>query len=52
MPIVNTKVKCPRCEELIQKKVILANEGKCVNCGYLIAVPLLSFTNGRKFIQQ
>lgn len=44
MPIVNTKIKCPSCKKLIQKKVILANEGKCVNCGYLIAKPLLNFS--------
>ncbi|MEM5815018.1 MAG: hypothetical protein QXD89_00835 [Candidatus Aenigmatarchaeota archaeon] len=40
MPIVNTKIKCPRCEKLTPKKIILANNGRCPNCGYLIAKPL------------
>ena len=52
MPIVNEKIKCSRCEKLIQKKVILANDGKCVNCGYLIAKPLLNFANVNKAIQR
>jgi acetyl-CoA carboxylase beta subunit len=52
MPIVNEKIKCPKCEKLIQKKVVLANEGRCVYCGYLIATPLLNFANGKKTIQQ
>jgi len=52
MPIVNEKIKCPRCEKLIQKRVIFANDGRCVNCGYLIAKPLLNFANGKKTIQQ
>ncbi|MEM0333183.1 MAG: hypothetical protein QXX30_01820 [Candidatus Aenigmatarchaeota archaeon] len=43
MPIVNTKIKCPRCEKLTPKKTILANNGRCPNCGYLIATPILSF---------
>ncbi|MFZ8830512.1 MAG: hypothetical protein ACO2OO_03640 [Candidatus Aenigmatarchaeota archaeon] len=52
MPIVNTKIKCPRCERLITKKVVLVNEGRCVYCGYLIAKPIISFANGNKSIQQ
>ncbi|MCS7093748.1 MAG: hypothetical protein RMJ18_01005 [Candidatus Aenigmarchaeota archaeon] len=47
MPIVNTKIKCSRCEKLIPKKVILANGGRCSNCGYLIATPILSFKPGQ-----
>jgi len=42
MPIVNTKVKCPRCKKLIPKKTLLANDGRCPNCGYLIAKPMNS----------
>ncbi|MGC9059438.1 MAG: hypothetical protein ACP5H3_03500 [Candidatus Aenigmatarchaeota archaeon] len=48
MPIVNTKIKCPRCGRLIPKKVILANNGRCNYCGYLIATPILAFSNGKK----
>lgn len=38
-----TKVKCPRCNRQILKKVILATRGKCNNCGYTIASAITSF---------
>ncbi|MCC5994273.1 MAG: hypothetical protein LM587_01630 [Candidatus Aenigmarchaeota archaeon] len=51
MPIVNTKIKCPNCGKLVPKKVVLANEGRCVHCGYLIATPLLNFAKEARSIQ-
>jgi len=52
MPIVNEKIKCSRCGKFVKKEVVLANEGRCVYCGYLIATPLLNFANGKKTTQQ
>ncbi len=48
MPYTPTKIKCPKCERLIPKRIIKANGGRCNYCGYFIASNLELFLNGGK----
>ncbi len=43
-----SKIKCPRCNKNILKKVMLATQGKCNNCGYKIAGAITSFVTRPK----
>lgn len=38
-----SKIKCPNCGRHIMKKIIAATEGRCNNCGYLIASSIMNF---------
>ena len=40
-----SKVKCPRCNKHILKRVMLMTQGKCNNCGYKIAGAITSFVS-------
>lgn len=40
-----SKIKCPRCNKHILKRVMLATHGKCNNCGYKIAGAITSFVS-------
>ncbi len=38
-----SKIKCPKCGYIFEKKVMLYNDGKCQKCGYKIATSINSF---------
>lgn len=44
------KLKCPRCNRQILKRVILITKGKCNNCGYKIAGAITSFVSTPKSV--
>lgn len=37
------KVKCPKCQRHVMKKIMAATNGKCNNCGYTIANSMAAF---------
>ena len=43
-----SKLKCPRCNKHILKRVMLMTKGKCNNCGYKIAGAITSFVSRPK----
>jgi ribosomal protein L37AE/L43A len=38
-----SKVRCPKCERQVPKRIMLINHGRCNNCGYKIAGALTTF---------
>jgi uncharacterized Zn finger protein len=38
-----TKIKCPKCSRLIPKHIVKNTNGKCNNCGYLLANSITLF---------
>ncbi len=45
MHLSNSKIKCPRCGTKILKIVVKVTQGKCNNCGYMIAGSLSNFSS-------
>jgi len=43
--LVPLKIKCPRCKRLIPKRILKLTDGRCNNCGYLLANSLKTFTS-------
>ena len=37
------KLKCPKCQRQVLKKVIAVTKGKCNNCGYKLAGTIMGF---------
>lgn len=46
-----TKVKCPKCNRQILKRVLKITHGKCNNCGFLLANSLTKFVSVRSRVQ-
>ena len=47
MPLLNSKLKCPRCGAIISKDTLKLTNGKCNYCGYLIVSPLKIFIKNK-----
>jgi len=37
-------IKCPKCEKQVKKKILKLTNGRCNNCGYMLAGSLSKFT--------
>lgn len=40
-----TKIKCPRCNNHMLKKILVATHGRCNSCGYTIAGAITNFVS-------